>query len=138
MIYSKDLYGFSEEEILPRSPTNVSKVKRLLRANSAIMLTFSTEYFPHYVHFRIHIRMKVRRFRLSPKQCRNCFEYDHISDDCMNEERCYKCSKVHEQSSVCNAKIFCFLCDGIILHLPTSVLWKNLKELEVPEDSNGS
>ena len=78
------------------------------------MLTFSTEYIPDYVHFGNHIRMKVRRFRSSPKQCRSCFEYGHISDDCKNEKRCFRIrwSETHKQNISCHAKLFCFLCDG--------------------------
>ena len=83
------IHEFSEDEILQRSPPNVYEVKKLSGTNNAIVLTFSTEYTPDYVHFGNHIRMKVRRFRSNPKQCRSCFEYGHISDDCKNEKKMF-------------------------------------------------
>ena len=94
IIYSKDLHKFSEGEMLQRSPPSVYEVKKLSGTNNAIVLTFSAEYVLDYVHFGNHIRMKVRRFRSNPKQCRSCFEYAHISDDCTNE-RCFRCSGTH-------------------------------------------
>ena len=97
MIYSKDLSKFSDEEYCEEVHPMLMKSKRLLGTSNAIMLTFSTEYFPDYVHFGNHIWMKVRRFRPNPIQFRNCIDFGHISDDCVNEERCYKCSKAHEQ-----------------------------------------
>ena len=89
MIYSKDLHEFSDEEILQRSPSSVYEVKKLSGTNSAIVLTFSTEYVPDYVHFGNHIKMKVRKFRSNPKQCISCFEYGHVSDDCKNEKKMF-------------------------------------------------
>ena len=99
------------------------------------MLTFSTEYIPDYVHFGDHIRMKVWRFRSNPKQCRSCFEYGHISDDCKNEKRCFRCSETHEQNILCHAKLLCFLCDGN--HSPSSNECPRKKfEREVIETAN--
>ena len=118
VIYLKDLHKFSEGEILQRSPSNVYEVKKLSGTNNAIVLTFSTEYIPDYIHVGNHIRMKVRRFRFNPKQCRSCFEYGHISDDCKNEKRCFRCSETHGQNISCYAKLFFFLCDGN--HSPSS------------------
>ena len=89
VIYSKDLHEFSKNEILKRSPPNVYEVKKLSDTNNAILLTFSIEYVPYYVHIGNHIKMKVRRFRSNSKQCRSCFEYDHISDDCKHEKRLF-------------------------------------------------
>ena len=98
------------------------------------MLTFSTEYAPYYVHFGNHIRMKVRRVRSNPKQCRSCFEYAH-SDDCTNEKRCFRCSETHEQNIPCHAKLFCFLRDGN--HSPSSnECPRNKFEREVIETAN--
>ena len=77
VIYSKYLHKFSEDKILQRSPPSLYEVKKLSGTNNAIVLTFSTEYVRDYVHFGNDIRMKVRRFRSNPKQCRSCFEYGH-------------------------------------------------------------
>ena len=135
VIYSKNLHKFSEDKILQRSPPNVYQVKKLSETNNAIVLTFSTEYVPDYVHFGNHIRMKVRRFRSNPKQCRSCFEYGHISDDCKNEKRCFRCSGTHKQNIPCHAKLFCFLCNGN--HSPSSNECPRKKfEREVIETAN--
>ena len=94
------------------------------------MLTFSDEYLSDYVHFGVQIRMKVRRFRPSPKQFKNCFEYGNISEDCVNKERCYKCSKAHEQNTVLSAVQNCSVSSviGITLHSPVRFLGKDLNK----------
>ena len=117
VIYSKDLHEFSEEEILHRSPPNVYQVKKLWGTNGAILITFSTQHLPDFIHFGDHIRIKVRRFKPNPKQCKNCFEYGHISNNCMNDEKCFVCSKTHDDAP-CSSQMFCFHCDG--KHSPTS------------------
>ena len=118
VIFSKDLHELSEEEILQRSQSNVYEIKKFRGTNHAILLVFSTEHLPDYVSFGDHVRMRVRRFRPNPKQCRKCFEYGHFSDNCHNTQRCPRCSATHNLCSSCNKQYFCYLCDG--QHSPMS------------------
>ena len=118
VIYSKDLHELSEDEILQKSQQNVYKVKKFRGTNNAILLEFSTENLPDFVSFGDHVRMRVRRFRPNPKQCKNCFEYGHFVDNCRNSRRCSRCSATHVLSNDCSKQYFCYLCDG--RHSPMS------------------
>ena len=101
------------------------------------MLTFSTEYIQNYVHFGNHIRMKVRRFRSNPKQCKSCFEYGHISDDCKNEKRCLDVQRPTNKIFHVMQNCFVFSVMGITLHLPSSNECPRKKfEREVIETAN--
>ena len=44
VVYSHDLYEFSEEQILKRCPPSVIRVKKLKGVNNAILLTFSSTF----------------------------------------------------------------------------------------------
>ena len=135
VVYSKDLFAFSEEEILHRSPPNVFQVKKLRGVNHAVLFTFSSDHLPEYINFGDHVRMRVRKFRPNPKQCRKCFEYGHLDSHCSNEERCHRCSEIHEDKSSCSSEAFCFLCDGE--HSPSSNECPRKKfEREVLETAN--
>ena len=117
VVYSRDLYEFSEEEILSRCPSFVYKIKKL-RGNNAILLTFSTDYVPDYVIIS-HIRMKVRKYRPSPMQCHNCFVYGHTLANCSSPKKCYVCSGEHDDwESVCSLPKHCFHCKSS--HSPNS------------------
>ena len=109
VVYSKDLYDFEEEEILSRCPTCVCQVRKL-GGGAAILMTFSSNYLPDSISVG-HERIKVRKFKRSPKQCRNCFEYGHIQAYCSNKKRCSVCSAEHEVDG-CSSAQYCFLCEG--------------------------
>ena len=85
VVFSKDLYNFSEEEILERCPPSVYRVQKLGGNNNTILLTFSSNYVPDHIMIN-HVRIKVKKSRANPKQCHNCFEYGHIASDCKNNK----------------------------------------------------
>ena len=133
VIYSRDLYAFSEREILKRCPTCVYKAEKL-KNNHAILLTFCTDYIPDRINVE-HSRIKVKKFHRRPTQCFKCFEYGHGSDNCRNAAKCSNCSGEHDLAEDCNFVSHCFLCEGS--HSPKS---KNcprfLFEQEVLEVAN--
>ena len=118
VIYSKDLHAYTENEILHRSPNNVYKVTKLKGTNNVILLYFSSEYIPDYISFGNHVRVRVRRFKPSPRQCKSCFEYGHAREKCEQSQKCPNCSSIHETVTKCNKDAFCFLCGG--KHSPLS------------------
>ena len=135
VIYSKDLFELTEDEILNLSPPNVYEVKKIKGTNNVILLNFSSEYLPDYISFGDHVRMRVRRYKPSPKQCRRCFEYGHIRDNCNESQRCNRCSDRHEPNFICENDLFCFLCDG--KHSPSSNVCPRRKfEREVVETAD--
>ena len=121
IIYSRELYEFSEEEILERCPPSVYQVRKFRGNNNTILLTFSVTKVPDYITFG-HVRIGVRKYRPSPNQCHNCFEYGHILTHCQNKKKCYVCSLEHESwDSECTEPRKCFLCEGITLLIPRRV-----------------
>ena len=133
IIYSKDLYEFSEEEILNMCPSNVCEVRKLKGSDTAIMLVLTSRYHMDSVCFN-HVRIKVKKYRLNPTQCRSCFEYGHIASKCSLSPRCSNCSGLH-QNSDCNKNKFCFQCNGA--HSPTDKRCPRYKfEQEIRETVN--
>ena len=118
VVFSKDLYDFSEDEILERCPPSVYRVQKLRGINNTILLTFSSSYVPDHILIN-HVRIKVKKSRANPKQCHNCFEYGHIASDCNNDKRCYVCSSEHEEwDDICSLDRHCYHCKGS--HSPNS------------------
>ena len=118
VMYSKDIYEYTEDEILERCPPNVCEVRKLRGINNAILLTFSTEYIPDYIRFGTHIKISVKRYRPKPIQCFKCLDYGHVITRCSNPKRCEKCSSEHQEWNDCNLPLHCFHCMGS--HSPTS------------------
>ena len=116
VIYSRDLYAFSEREILKRCPSCVYKAEKL-KNNHAILLTFCTDYIPDRINVE-HSHIKVKKFHRRPTQCFKCFEYGHGSDNCRNTAKCSNCSGEHELVEDCCLVSHCFLCEGS--HSPKS------------------
>ena len=91
VIYSSELHDFTEKEILDLCPDNVYNVKKMKGTNNALVLSFSTKCLPDYVNIR-HLTFKVRKYKLRPKQCFNCFRYGHFNSVCESRKKCFKCS----------------------------------------------
>ena len=119
VIYCRDLYEFTEEEILNRCPEQVLNVKKLKGINNAILLRFHSSFLPDYINIS-HISLTVKKFKGRPTQCHNCFEYGHVKHICKNQTRCFICSDIHDLSEACKKDKFCLHCKG--QHSPN---WKN-------------
>lgn len=116
VIFSRDLFEYSNEEILERCPSHVYEVKKLNETTHCILLIFSCDYVPDIISIK-HNRIKVKKYRANPTQCNRCFEYGHVHDKCKSKRRCFKCSAEHE-SEHCTSERFCFHCKGS--HSPNS------------------
>ena len=88
VIFSSELFDFTEEEILDLCPDNVYNVKKLMGRNNALVLSFSSKFLPDYISIR-HLRFRVRKYKLCPKQCYNCFEYGHYKTDFDEGKICF-------------------------------------------------
>ena len=109
LIFSEDLYDFSEEDILNMCPGNVCEVKKL-RGNKAILLIFTTSFVPDELVIR-HSRFRVKKYKQRPTQCYNCLEYGHSFTKCTNNSKCSQCSAEHEEGA-CSSNLFCLHCNG--------------------------
>ena len=135
VVFSRDLYDFSEEEILERCPPYVIQVKKLRGSNNTILLTFSSKYLPDHIVIN-HSMIKVKKARSNPRQCHNCFEYGHILKHCKACKRCKVCSSEHDVwDNACTLNKHCFHCKGN--HSPSSrECPRHLFEQEVMEFAN--
>ena len=133
VIYSRDLFDFTEREILEKCPPSVYRVEKL-KNNNAILLTFCSDYIPDKI-FVEHSHIKVKKFHRRPTQCFNCYEYGHVFNKCKNVPKCPKCSGEHTDIENCLLDNFCFLCEGN--HSPKSRNCPRFKfEQEVLEVAN--
>lgn len=119
VIYSHELHDFSEEEILDLCPQKVYNVMKLRGRNNAIVLSFSSHYLPDYLNIK-HLTFKVRKYRLRPQQCYNCYDYGHVSSYCKNQQRCNKCSVLLLDDEHDCSSFYCLHCKGN--HSPQSHL----------------
>ena len=116
VIYSQDLYEFTEGEILQRCPPSVYQVRKLKGKNNAILILFSRTFIPDFIDVS-HSRIPVKPYRQHPRQCYKCFEFGHVAQTCQSQERCRNCSGHHEKEVACTK--FCVNCKEIG-HSPTS------------------
>ena len=134
VIYSEDLYDFTEDEILERCPPNVYAVRKLKGNNNSILLTFTSSYVPDYIMIR-HLRIRVKKWISKPNQCFRCYEYGHVESKCSNRSKCFICSGEHDLGNQCSSTRFCFHCKGN--HSPNSRVCDRYKfEQDIIEIAN--
>ena len=119
IVHSNDLYEFSEDEILERCPETIYKVQKLKGTNNSILMYFSSKFLPEFISV-CNSRLRVKKYRPSPKQCRKCLDYGHVVLSCPNKHRCFNCSSEYEGDHTCANIKYCFHCSGS--HGPTSRL----------------
>ena len=90
VIFDRDLYEMTENEILDMSPSSVWRVKKTYSRNM-IILTFEDENIPSQVVFENEI-IKVRPYHQKPMQCFNCFKFGHTAKICIRTKVCVNCS----------------------------------------------
>ena len=91
VLFNKDIYELSENEILTMCPDNVWKIFKVPKSNM-IVLTFMDSIVPHEIIIENEI-IKVRPYRQRPLQCFNCFGFAHVSDVCTRAKICQFCSQ---------------------------------------------
>ena len=116
VIYSQDLYEFTEEEILQRCPPSVFQVRKLKGNNNAILIFFSRSFIPDHIDVS-HSRITVKPYRQQPRQCYKCLEFGHVAQYCQISDRCHNCSSYHGKEESCTK--FCINCNEVG-HSPTS------------------
>ena len=90
VIFNRDLYEFSEEEILVMCPKQVWKVHKVPKT-TMIIVTFEDNNIPSHISIE-NERIAVRPYKQKPLQCYNCFRYGHPSRVCKNDKLCGNCS----------------------------------------------
>ena len=108
VIFDKDLYDFSEQEILEMCPPNIWKVNKIPRTKM-IIVTYDTPDVPMHV-FIENERLHVREFRPRPLQCFNCYRFGHPSGTCRNRKTCLNCAA--NEHGQCSNDTLCVNCKG--------------------------
>ena len=124
VVFSADVYDFTEEEILEMSSPNVWKVFKVPRS-TMIILTFVDEIVPSKVTFD-SINVGVRPYRPRPLQCYNCYGYGHASQKCTREKVCDCCSQ--SDHGICSRPPQCINCKES--HRPRYKKCKSFKKEE--------
>ena len=111
VVYSRDLYEYTEEEILLLCPLNVMRVKKLKGNNHCILFTFTDLRTPDHIII-LETRIKVKNYHNRPTQCHRCYEFGHVQNGCHGEsQRCYICADYHDEH-ICEASPRCLHCLG--------------------------
>jgi len=122
VIYSNDLRGIKEEEILENLRSQkVSEVKKIMKRaicgdpteTGLITLTFAKLDLPDYVYIGYE-RVEVRPYIPSPMRCNNCLRLGHLMFSCKSSENCYRCSQTNHvdlaKGQKCERAVSCINC----------------------------
>ena len=90
VLFDRDLYEFSEEEILEMCPSSVWKISKV-PGTSMIIVSFETPNVPDHICIE-NERVRIREYKPKPMQCFSCFGFGHHSKFCKNDKVCVNCS----------------------------------------------
>jgi hypothetical protein len=118
VVYSPELKGSSEEEILEHLAPQVKEVRRikikregrLLDTNSFI-LTFASPALPSQIKVA-YLVLDVRPYVASPLRCFKCQKYGHHKNACRQAARCARCGSTEHPDGECSAPPRCVNCEG--------------------------
>lgn len=122
VIYSNDLRGVEEEEILNEiRDQNVYKVEKIrkkvdenMEETGLIILSFGTTTLPPELKIGYE-RVKIRPYIPLPLRCKNCLHYGHLAKFCKNSKICPNCAKKYhlniETNEVCTEPKSCLHCN---------------------------
>lgn len=121
VMYSSDLFGISEEEILKNmSNQKVCEVKKIfrkekeeLKETGLIILTFSQIDLPEFVYMGYE-KIYIRPYIPNPMRCNNCLHYGHVQKVCELEKLCHNCGEINhinpESNEECTKENCCVNC----------------------------
>lgn len=107
VIFDRDLYEFSENEILEMCPNNILKVNKIPGTNM-IIITFNSPDVQDYIYVE-NTRIRVRVYIPKPMQCYKCFLFGHSTKFCRNNQICINCSAFAHGE--CNRETKCCNCN---------------------------
>lgn len=107
--------GFNRNAIL-HNPTKILEIRRNKKINknsdgepeeirlNSVVITFEGTSLPTDIDIG-NVLFKVYPFVRRPKQCRNCWRFNHIAKFCRQKEpKCAKCGETHESANECEVK----------------------------------
>ena len=100
------------QELQNENPIKIKEMRRFTRKDSAgihltetVLITVFGTNLPREIKMFYMIE-KIRPFYDRPRQCLNCWKFDHATGKCKNETRCKKCGGTHS-ISICTSDIQC-------------------------------
>ncbi|XP_065360459.1 asparagine-rich protein-like [Calliphora vicina] len=120
VIYSNDLRGIEEEEILHELKNqNVTEIRKILKKvgkelieTGLIIITLATLNLPENLKIGYE-KVKVRPYIPYPLRCRKCLRYGHTKNTCVNNAICPNCALSYhfeEDDEKCNNPSTCVNC----------------------------
>lgn len=120
VIYSNDLRGIEEEEIVKELKTqNVCKINKILRKvnnelkeTGLIIVTFAATSLPSELSIGYE-KVKIRPYIPLPLKCKNCCRFGHLAKFCNNKQTCFNCSDefhLKDENDVCSLTQVCINC----------------------------
>lgn len=113
--------GFNRNALMHK-PTKILEIRRNVRVQknnngeseeirmNSVFITFEGTSLPTDIDID-NVLFKVFPFIRRPKQCRNCWRFNHIAKFCRQKDpKCVKCGETHEEVIECESK--CINCKG--------------------------
>lgn len=113
-----------DQEILSviQSPIKIKNVRRITKTISedstikvsklgTCILTFDAQKLPENVSI-YGMRCRVDPYVPPIRQCRNCFRFNHLQDQCKSKSRCENCGLQHDHTNNCEGETKCSNCSG--------------------------
>lgn len=121
VIYSSDLFGVPEEEILTNMACHkITEVKKIykkqdesLKETGLLILTFSSVDLPEFVYMGYQ-KIYIRPYIPLPLRCNKCLRYGHVQNSCECDKICFNCGKIEhvnpDTDEKCVYEICCINC----------------------------
>lgn len=121
VVYSNDLRGISEEEILSELKSqNVCKVNKILKKvdnnlkeTGLIVVTFASTSLPSELSIGYE-KIKIRPHIPLPLKCKTCLRFGHLAKFCNNKRICFNCSNEYhvndDNNETCSNSQSCINC----------------------------
>ena len=114
LFYCREVCHLTEEnllgELFPQGVTEVTRLRsRKEGPNPLVRVRFRGLVLPPYLYCG-YISSPVRPWVPSPRQCRNCWRFGHLSGTCRSRTVCGRCAEAHSTEDCSSAETRCASC----------------------------
>lgn len=106
------------KEIQAENPVKVKELRRFTKKENSsthptetVLVTIYGTALPSRIKFFYMIE-KIRPFYDRPRQCLNCWQFDHATVHCKNETKCRKCGAKHASATCSTTDLKCSNCQA--------------------------
>lgn len=87
----------------------VKSARRLGKTSESVQIVFGTETIPEHVIIG-YTRYRVYNYVETPRQCKKCQRFGHVSEVCKSSLRCSRCGGSHDRTGCSAEKVCCPNC----------------------------